>query len=390
MKRFYTLLLVLLWLLSGCGSEESTRSAEDKSTLLKEYKAALSSKTQEMNALREKIADLEATLLAEGSTQETPTLVRTFILEPQPFQHEIEVRGSIKSDKNIVLSAETPGRIQNIQVKVGEQVKAQQLLLKLNTDLLQRSLEELENEISLAKVRYERQKNLWNKKIGTEFQYLEAENRWQALKKRRKNILTQIQMAHIRAPFAGTIEETFAKVGELVGPGTGLLRILHPEDMYIHAEVSDAYTGKIQKENPVRIHILSTGAEIAAQVSYVGQVLNNENRTFTVRVDLQRAPFQVYPNQVVILHIADYYHESALIVPSHLIQKSTQGEFLFRIREENKRKIAEKVYVETRLSHKGQTEITKGLQKGDEIIAAGALELTEGASVSIATKDPQS
>ena len=380
-------LLLLLSLLLGCGNSSQSLTTNEKEKQLQSHREQLSTKTEEINILREKILELERSLSVEGSVSlRDPVSVSTFLLQRQPFRHEIELRGSIRSDKNIVLSTETNGRVESISVRVGDYVRANQVLLTLDTDILQSMLSELENELSMAKIRYERQKNLWDKKIGTELQYLEVKSRMQTFQRKRRTLLTQIEKAQIKSPFSGSVEETFAKIGELVVPGQPLIRILNPKDVYVYAEVSDTYTGKIKKGSTARLRVLSTEEEISSRISHVSRVLNNENRTFSVRLDILSPSDNLLPNQVVVLHIEDYINQEALSVPSRLIQKSNRGEFIYRVREENNQKIAEKVYIQTSLTHEGRTEVLRGLRAEDEIISKGALSLTEGAVVSVATK----
>ena len=381
------LFLLLFCFLLACSERPKSPNTDKKEEQLRAHREQLEAKTEELNVLREKIKVLEQSLTAEGGTlTKDPALVGTFVLQPRHFRHEIELRGSVRSEKNIVLSAEVAGRIQSINIQVGDYVKANQLLLTLDTDILQSNLSELENDLSLAELRHERQKNLWEKKIGSELQYLEVKNHMQALQKRRETLLTQIDKAHIRAPFSGSVEETFVKVGELVTTAQPLLRILDPLDLYVYAEVSDTHAGKIKKGSTARLRVLSTEEEISARISHVGRVLNNENRTFSIRLELLSTPKHLLPNQVVVLYIEDYANPEALVVPSRLIQKSNRGEFVYRVREENHQKIAEKVYIQTSLTQKGLSEVLIGLQAGDEIISEGALDLTEDAAISITTK----
>jgi membrane fusion protein (multidrug efflux system) len=64
------------------------------------------------------------------------------------------------------------------------------------------------------------------------------------------NVRTQISKSQVRAPFAGTVEEVFVKIGEMAQPGTPLVRIVNHRDMYVKADLSESYIGNFKKEMP--------------------------------------------------------------------------------------------------------------------------------------------
>ena len=371
--------------LCSCSSESSS---PDKQTQLQQLRQRISETRDQLITLEAEAEQLQNELTAQGlGAKEESVLVRSFPLRSQSFQHAIEVRGSVRSDRNIIISAEVSGRIQDLPAQTGSQVQSGALLLRLDTELLQNNLEEIENELTLATLIHERQKKLWEQDIGTEIQYLEKKYRMQALQKKRSSLRTQLKKSYLRAPFSGTIEEVFAQEGEMAAPGMPLLRIFTPNDLYIHAEVSDTYIDEIQKGSPVLIRVLSSGLELRSTIAHVGSVLNDQNRTFSIRVDIKKLHTQIYPNQVVTLLIENYAKEDALVTPSRLIQTDSKGSFIYRIKRENKERRAEKIYIQTGLNYQGRTEITAGLQPGDEIIDQGALELTPNALVEDAEKD---
>ena len=378
-------------LIVGCTSTSTEENLKEKQAQLQELKAKISTKNQEIDQLKAQAQMLEQLIQKEAPTMlQQSTKVTVLQLQSHPFRHEIEVRGSIQSDKNIVLSAEASGRINKVYAKIGQQVSTGALLMRIDTELLERSLAEIEKQLSLAQVLYERQKNLWEEKIGTEIQYLTQKNQYESLQKRRNTLQTQIEYGYVRAPFSGIIEQHIVKEGEFVGTGQPLLRMLNPDEVYVEAAVADAYIPFVKQGSKARMHILSTDQQFESTLSYVGRVLNNENRTFTVRMQLLKEDIIAYPNQVAVLYIEDYSHKEALVLPSRLVQKGDEKEFVFRITEQAGKKYAEKVFVKTGFGHHGQTEILEGLNIGDEIIDQGALEILDHTLVEITSKTTSS
>ncbi|HEY5690147.1 MAG TPA: efflux RND transporter periplasmic adaptor subunit, partial [Cyclobacteriaceae bacterium] len=109
-----------------------------------------------------------------------------------------------------------------------------------------------------------------------------------------------------------------------------------------------------------------------------------ENRTFEVEVLLPPVEFILKPNQVVVLQLRDYLNESALAVPTRLIQKDEEGQFIYAVDKRGTGNVARKIHVTAGISSDNQTEIISGL-KGDELIVdQGFRDLTEGVEVAIA------
>ena len=106
-----------------------------------------------------------------------------------------------------------------IYVKEGTPVKKGQVLAELDTEALKKALVGAKAEYDYAVEMYNRVKNLWDKKIGTESQYLEAKMAKEGLEQKYLGTLEQIEMAKFKSPINGTVEEIPFKVGQAVSPG---------------------------------------------------------------------------------------------------------------------------------------------------------------------------
>ena len=135
----------------------------------------------ESQEIRKKIESLEREIALVdpefARANRKPSLVTTIPVKNERFQHFVEVNGQVESRRNVVLSAENSGTIISIPALEGKEVRSGQLLLSMDTELLQKNLDQLNTQYELAETMFERQSNLWSRNIGTEVQYLEAKNR---------------------------------------------------------------------------------------------------------------------------------------------------------------------------------------------------------------------
>ncbi len=366
--------LIVFVALYACSSSESNDITGKKKELEQARK--------ELAQLNKKIRDLEKEIsavdpdFARQLRRAVPVSVIT--AEKTSFVHKIEVRGSVESRTNVVINAQTAGEVKKVYVREGQYVTAGQLLISLDTDVLKNTLAELESSYQLARETYERQARLWQQKVGTEMQYLQAKSNKEALEHRIATTRDQIEMAMVRAPFAGTVDELPARVGQVVTPGVPLVRLVGREQMYIKADVSERFIGRFKTGDEVNVFFPAIGYRLNTTISAVGQIINPENRTFTIEVMLPKVGAMIKPNQVAVLELKDYVNNDAFAVPTRIIQRDEDGQFIYLLEEREGRHYARKRYVLTGVTSGNLTEILDGLRVGEKVVDQGYRDLVEG------------
>lgn len=382
MKNLFYIVLALVLAVAACGQENS--DANEKRQELKEAR-------KEYQALKDKITSLEQELkeIDPEYAQESSNaiLVSTFVASKSPFEHKVEVRGSVESRKNVVISAQVPGTIERVHVKEGQKVNKGQVLISLDADIIQSNIQELKTALELANTMYEKQQRLWEQKIGTEVQYLQAKNAKESTESKLAAANAQLNQAIIKAPFNGVVDEIPAREGEMASPGLPLIRVTSPEDMYIHADVSERFLGKVAPGDKVEVYFPVQDKRISSVISSVSGVINSENRTFRVEVRLPKTDILLKPNQVSILEIRDYVNDDAITIPTRLILRDDEGEYVYAVAKNDKGNLATKVRVKSGMTYNGKTEIVDGLKGNEELVDKGFRDVAEGVEVAIATSE---
>ena len=228
---------------------------------------------------------------------------------------------------------------------------------------------------------FEKQSNLWNQKIGTEVQYLEAKNRKESLENEMSNVKTQISKSQIRAPFDGTIEDVLVKEGEMATLGSPLVRIVNHKDMYIKADMSESYIGQFKKGDKISIHFPSIDRSIESTISSVGQVIDENNRTFSVEAMLPDLDFAVKPNLLAIVKVRDFEMSDAVVIPSKLIQMDNKGDYVFVVDQKNDESLAKKIRIERGITYQNSTMIISGLNGNEMLVNEGFRDVADGGKV---------
>ena len=348
-------------------------------------KARLDEARNEIKALHDEIALLEKEIAQEdpsfGKSQERATLVTTIPAAKTGFEHKIEVRGNVQSRTNVYVSAEGMGQLTAVNVVEGQYVNKGQVLATIDSETLEKNIAEVQNQLSFATTVFEKRDRLWKQNIGTEIDYLQAKNNKESLEKSLETLNSQLDKTKIKAPFSGTIEVVPVSAGQIVQPGTPIAFLVSNQNMYIHAEVSEAYIGKFKKGDVVSVDFPSLGESFESTITTVGSVINPASRTFTVEVKLPNVKEYLKTNLVAILKMTDYHVEDAITIPSRIIQEDLQGNFVYLI--ENGSKKAKKVHVKLGYSYDNQTEVVAGLSGGENVVDKGNRTIADGTTVSI-------
>jgi membrane fusion protein (multidrug efflux system) len=368
-------LIISLSLLVACGPEGTSAK-----------KAELDSYRQKVEEYNQKIADLEAELENQNDDSEAVALLPVEIKEmtPEFFARYFEVTGVIEALKDAYISPEINGQIQKVSVQRGSRVKKGDLILKLNSDVIEKSVDEIETSLELAKRIFIKQEELWEQNIGSELQYLEAKNAMQSLQARLATLEKQMEMAHVSAPFSGIIDDIMVKEGELASPGNPLVHLINLSNMRVSANISEAYLSSLSKGDLVELRFPAYPEDLLkAGVTRLGEVIDPQTRTFTLEVELKNPREKLKPNMLTSVRIQDYKNSSSLVVPSNILRQDFNGTFLFRISDENGSSKAQKVYVKRGITVQDQTMITEGLSAGDLVITKGFNLVSEGTPVRI-------
>jgi RND family efflux transporter MFP subunit len=359
-------------LLFACGG----KSTDD---LIKEENITeLKNRKSEIQA---ELAKIDAVLNKGGKAEESEALVSVLTLKDTVFNHYLEIQGNINTKENILVQPEFSGTLTSLNVKAGQRVSKGQILGKVDDAGMSQQLASIENQYTLAKTTFERQKNLWDKKIGSEIQYLQAQTQMISAQKSVAQMKAQLAKTLILSPFSGTIDEVFVERGQVVSPNPqGLMRIVNLSNMYVTTSVPETYIGKLKAGTEVDVFLTSLGKTYKGKVRQVGNYINPNNRSFGIEVSVPNPDNLLRPNQVAKLKIIDYTVKDAIVVPTNVVQEDGEkNKFVFIVTNViGKKGIAKKIIVKVGKSSDNVTEVLSGLSANDLIVTEGVNTISEG------------
>ena len=373
LKSIITIFLISA-LAFACGQAEEGLDAK---------KSALTDARAELKALESQISTLESEIKAEDPDFEkisvNKTLVTVVSAEKKSFEHKIEVRGNVESRENVNISAEMMGQLVELKVREGQTVRAGQLIAAIDSENLIKTIDEVETQLEFATTVFEKRKNLWEKNIGTEIEYLQSKNNKEALENQLETLTTQLDKSTIEAPFSGIIESVPVKSGQIIQPGQPVAFLVSNNNMYITAEVSERYIGNFRVGDEVEVSLPAVKETFMSKINSVGNVINPSSRTFSVEVELPDGKDYLKTNLIAVLKLTDYHAKQAVVIPSRIIQEDLEGNFVYLADKEK----ARKVHVELGLSYNNHTEVVAGLNGGEPIIDKGNRSVADGTVIDL-------
>lgn len=385
MKNIYITIIASLILISCGGDQKNSTEAVIEKGNLEQLRAKRGELVAQSDALVKELALLDEAI---GKLDENHklTLITTIAAKDTVFNHYLELQATVQTKENIVLNAEFGGVLQQVYVTEGQKVSKGQTLAKIDDGGLGSQLAQMETQAALAKTTFERQQNLWNQKIGSEIQYLQAKTNYEAQLKAVAQMKSQIGKTVVRAPFSGTIDDVITEKGSVVGPGSPIMRIVNLSNMYLEAEVPEKNIGAVKKGTDVIVDFPILGETINTKVSQASNYINPENRSFNIQIAIPSKNGQIKPNLSSKIQIKDYSNPKTIIVPLSIVSENAEGEQYVYVAEnvaKDGQAVAKKVIVKTGLSQGNYIEITNGIKDGDLVISEGARSVKDGQKVSI-------
>jgi membrane fusion protein (multidrug efflux system) len=367
MKRILIVLTAVSFL-AACAKTESG----DK-------KAELESLKKQQSELTTKIAALEAEISKEnpGENQKVK-FVSIDTLKTVDFTHYVEVHGQVQADQNVNIIPRAMGPVVKVYAQVGDRVKKGQVLAKIDDALIRKSIDELNTRLELLTTIYNKQKNLWDQKIGTEVAYLQAKNNKEALENSIATAKEQLDNTNIKSPIDGIVDQADVKEGQMVSPGAfPAFRVVNFSQLRATAELAESYLNTVNTGDDVVVMFPDLKEEVKSKIDFAANAINPVSRTFKVEVKLSNNK-NYRPNMLSVMKIIDYKAAKAITVPMNIIQSDQAGNYVYIVNTDGAKLVVKKAVVTVGEVYRGTAEIKAGLKAGDKIITAGYQDLNEG------------
>ncbi|MBC9252069.1 efflux transporter periplasmic adaptor subunit [Pseudomonas alcaligenes] len=317
--------------------------------------------------------------------------------EQMPWQSRLPAIGTLKAFQGVDLTAEVEGTVSQVLFQSGEKVTLGQPLLQLDSQVEQAILATAVAVRGLARVEFERGKNLAGKQAisKSEFDRLNAE-----LLKAEASV-AQLQASldkkRILAPFAGTIGIRQVDTGDYLSPGTPVATLQDLSTLFVDFFLPEQAVPKLAVGQQVRISVAAyPGESFPGEISALNPKVEETTRNVQVRATLANPDNKLLPGMFANLAVLLGDDQPAVVVPETAITYTLYGNSVYVIGEKKGEDgqvqkdasgqaelVVERRFVSTGERRDGRVVISKGLKPGEQVVTAGQLKLDNGAHVSI-------
>lgn len=329
----------------------------------------------------------------------TPIQVMVYGKTSTATQAYVAASGKIESENSANLSTRMMGFVTKVPVKVGQKVKAGQLLVSINNTDLQAKKAQVEASIiqataayNNAKKDYERFTNLFAQQSASQKELDDMTARYEmakagldAAKQMRNEINAQFAYANITAPFSGIITNSFVKEGDMANPGMPLISIEGAQKLQVTAMVSENDITSITNGMQVKVLVKSLGTTVNGTVSEVSVSARNTGGQYLVKIDLEKTDGKILSGMFVNVQFPIEKKQIAnetttVLVPETALVREGQLTGVYTLGDND---IAILRWLRIGKKYGNEVEILSGLSANEPYIVATEGKLYNGAKVSI-------
>lgn len=380
-RTLMTAALVLSLALAACGrNAPEAKPATEKQTTAPEKTAANDKEAAVEAPEAGQIHLTEADIKAAG--------IRTEEADEAEVHERIAVTATIQANQDRLahVAPRVPGRIVGITAKLGDRVKAGQALASLDSIEIgeaHSAYRQADSQFKLAQADFERAEKLHAEQIVPEKDYLRSRSE---LEKARANLrattdklrLMGVAPSHdgsvfpLAAPFAGTVIEKTAVLGELAQPDKSLFTVADLSVVWIEANLFEKDLGKIKVGATVGVSVAAYPDELfKGRLTYISSVMDKESRTIKARVEVANADGRLKPDMFANAAIDTATAGKALTVPTGAVLL-LEGKKTVFVREKDG---FEKREVELGDNLGGRFVVKDGIEAGEAVVVEGAYAL---------------
>lgn len=308
---------------------------------------------------------------------------------------QIDVAPQYKAKVNAMLG----GYVKSIFVTEGQQVKQGQVVVQMeNPDLIdiQKDYLETYEQIGYLKSEFERQKMLFDERIASQKNFLQAQSDYRTAQAKLKSVAAKLMLLNVDlkavakgqfsskvslvAPISGTVNQVTAAIGMFVSPEVSMIEIVDTRAMQLNLKIFEKDIDKIKLNQALVFYITEAASKpFSATVFSIGKTIDETNRTVSVVAHFPKE-FQegVYCGMFAEAKIA-ISQKQALGIPSKAVVTEEDKSFIFILeRELGENIILRKIQVEILLKNEKYIEISaKDLKNNTKILVNGVYDIND-------------
>jgi membrane fusion protein (multidrug efflux system) len=284
----------------------------------------------------------------------------------------------LEAEEEVKVFARTANRVTELLVEEGDEVKKDQVLLRLDNDIQKTAFGKAQTSLDKGRLDFEREKALFEQKLISEQVFNNAKFELRQLELAFEDAKRGLEYTEVRAPISGRISQRLVKYGDLVNLNQHLFDIVDFNSIVARIYVPEQNLPDLKLDQPARVTATPFGAqEFKGYVKRIAPIVESKTGTVKVTIGFKEIG-QLRPGMYVDVELITAKRPDALLITKRALLYDGELTYVFRLLPDRK---VERVLVEPRIADKLNVEPVKGFSEGDQIVIAGQTGLKDGAKV---------
>jgi membrane fusion protein, multidrug efflux system len=317
-----------------------------------------------------------------------PVTVEVGKVELMTLEDDAQAVGSLRSRQGVMLRPEVSGRIASLEFSDGQRVRRGQLLVQLDDTLQQAQLKQAEAQASIARTNLQRNREL----VAENFVSQSAvDQSAAALEVAEAQVaLSRAQLARMRivAPFDGMAGIRNVDLGDYVKDGADLVNIEDLSQVLVDFRLPERFVARVKTGQVVDVSLDALpGQRFTGRIDALDSIIDADGRSLLVRARLDNPGGVLKSGLFARTRIVFSKRENAMVVPEEALVPMGGKQYLYKVVEGPKGKVANRIEARIGLRLPGKVEVLEGLAPGDLVVTAGQARLGRGEAVPLRVVD---
>ena len=317
------------------------------------------------------------------SNEVDPIPIETLEIRAEDHVETFSSFGILEPIDSVTVSAETAGRALNVPFKEGEQIRAGQRVLRVDTQLDSARIDVLESQVDSAQREYDRTKELAEQGLATPQQLDQgAESALETAQLNLKQARVAASKGGVRSPVSGYVHRKLTEEGEWVGPGSPIATIIDMDKLKVVGNVPESRLRYVEEGAEVDIVIPARDEVMTGTIHRIGLDALPQTRTYPVEVHISNPEMKLRPGMHARVEFVKKTWKQALKIPRDAILQGFSGsEAMVFPNSEGGVAGAELRRVALGPNDGAEVLVKSGLEDGQRLIVRGHRGLVDGALV---------
>lgn len=306
-----------------------------------------------------------------------PTSVIAAPVELKNFAGDVEAIGTARANEAVTITAKVSNTVTAIRFREGEEVKAGDVLIELDTEQARANLAEAEAALSDSESQFKRSKELFATRALSESQLDQLEATLKGNQARVAAARAQLSDQIIRAPFSGRVGLRNISLGSLISPGTVITTLDDTRIIKLDFSVPEVFLPVVREGQEINARATAYPEEVfKGKVQSIDSRIDPVSRSIIVRAEIANPERRLKPGMFMTVRLVRS-EKPSLVIPEQALVPEGDRQFVYVVHEGK----AVQTEVKTGRRRPGEVEILSGLAQGDSVVIEGTQKVRDGAAV---------